>query len=318
MKKLVCFFVSILSILVSFGQDASFSQAYANPTYLNPALTGIENNPKLSINYRTQWVGANAKFTTQAATFENRIENRNSAYAVQFIKDTEGNNIIENQALNFYYSYRIKINQDWVLQSGLHAGLGQKSINTNDLIFEDQINDREGVVKESNETIANENIYYSDFSAGLMFLSKKAFFGAAIQHLTQPDISFTNESQRLIRSKISLNFGAKISVNDLKRSQAHYSPNIIIQRQGKNNNILIGNYLKYNSVTIGGWYRLQNDIILSFGIDLENLRFAYSSDISVSDKGGKFAHEISIVYLMKRKKASRKMNPKEKVFCPKF
>ena len=38
------------------AQDPEFTQFYANPLYLNPALTGVERCPRVILNYRNQYV----------------------------------------------------------------------------------------------------------------------------------------------------------------------------------------------------------------------------------------------------------------------
>ena len=39
----------------SFAQDPEFSQFYANPLYLNPALAGVTICARANANYRNQW-----------------------------------------------------------------------------------------------------------------------------------------------------------------------------------------------------------------------------------------------------------------------
>ena len=57
-KKLIFTFTAFVLTSIFFStkaQDATFSQFYANPTYLNPALAGSGICPRVSLNYRNQW-----------------------------------------------------------------------------------------------------------------------------------------------------------------------------------------------------------------------------------------------------------------------
>lgn len=62
MKTMVKHFIFLLSALllssltVLNAQDAHFTQFYANSLYLNPAFAGAERCPKISLNYRNQWL----------------------------------------------------------------------------------------------------------------------------------------------------------------------------------------------------------------------------------------------------------------------
>ena len=64
---LMCF----LLMNVVAAQDPHFSQFYASPMTLNPALTGkIDGNFRLAANYRNQWPTINNAFTTATASFD--------------------------------------------------------------------------------------------------------------------------------------------------------------------------------------------------------------------------------------------------------
>ena len=62
MKKVILF-ISILIQVVAVGRlkaqmDPHFSQYYAYPLWLNPALTGvIDGNMRVNANFKDQWVG---------------------------------------------------------------------------------------------------------------------------------------------------------------------------------------------------------------------------------------------------------------------
>jgi hypothetical protein len=55
------------------AQDPVFTQFYAAPVQLNPALTGSTLAPRIALNYRNQWPALNA-YVTYAASYEQFVE----------------------------------------------------------------------------------------------------------------------------------------------------------------------------------------------------------------------------------------------------
>ena len=63
-KRILLFLMMTLTGLKGWSQDPQFSQFYANPLYLNPALAGGALAPRLTANYRNQWPALSANFVT--------------------------------------------------------------------------------------------------------------------------------------------------------------------------------------------------------------------------------------------------------------
>ncbi|NDE62667.1 MAG: type IX secretion system membrane protein PorP/SprF, partial [Cyclobacteriaceae bacterium] len=53
-KEVLALVFSLMS-LASLAQDIQYSQYYANPIYLNPAMTGSTGMTRLGVNFRNQW-----------------------------------------------------------------------------------------------------------------------------------------------------------------------------------------------------------------------------------------------------------------------
>ena len=77
---------SLLLLAFAFNlkaQDPNFSQFFASPLTLNPALTGkFDGSYRVAGNYRNQWPTINNAFTTYTASFDigSRFENAAKAY----------------------------------------------------------------------------------------------------------------------------------------------------------------------------------------------------------------------------------------------
>jgi len=75
---------------VTVAQDPIFSQFYANPLYLNPALAGSALTPRLTLNYRNQWPSLDANFVTYGASYDQYLPSINSGIGISFITDRAG------------------------------------------------------------------------------------------------------------------------------------------------------------------------------------------------------------------------------------
>ena len=56
--------VGILVMSEAFAQDATFTQFYANRTYINPAYAGADLGLRFNFNYRNLWTAVPGDFST--------------------------------------------------------------------------------------------------------------------------------------------------------------------------------------------------------------------------------------------------------------
>src|SRR3989337_4605019 len=90
-RILLLFCVLMLALDSSVtAQDPQFSQFYAAPLYLNPAMAGATGQARAGINYRNQWPAIDAKFTTLSAYFDYYIQDKNSGVGLILTRDIEG------------------------------------------------------------------------------------------------------------------------------------------------------------------------------------------------------------------------------------
>ena len=92
--KLGSVFVLLLILLqTGHGQslpDPHFSQFYANPLYLNPAMAGANICPRVIFNYRNQWPALSQTFVTYNASFDMYIDKLHGGIGLDFIADRAG------------------------------------------------------------------------------------------------------------------------------------------------------------------------------------------------------------------------------------
>ena len=111
MKKIL-FFLSI-SLLIGFNndikaQDPAFSQFFANPLYLNPAMAGTNICPRISLNHRNQWPGIGKTYVTYSASYDQYVDKLGGGLGFAVAKDVAGAGNLNTTHISATYAYRLK------------------------------------------------------------------------------------------------------------------------------------------------------------------------------------------------------------------
>src|ERR1700733_1506340 len=101
------------------AQDPGFSQFFASPLTLNPALTGKFNGiVRVAGNYRNQWPTINNAFITSTisvdgAIFKNRLPETDVwGLGVMAMTDKSANGILSSNYLSLSTSYHKSLDED--------------------------------------------------------------------------------------------------------------------------------------------------------------------------------------------------------------
>lgn len=330
-KKLSC--LGMLIILAFTGRDAIaqdpiFSQFYANPLYLNPALAGSAICPRLSFNYRNQWPAIAGTYVTYNASYDQYMDKISGGIGFLAMSDRAGEGALTSNTISAIYSYRLTINRKMSLNAGFQGTYYNRRIDWDKLTFPDMIDPRFGFVYNTMEKRpAKLSIGFMDFSSGLLLSHSDNFFaGVAVHHLTQPNEGFYSDISSKLNMKITAHAGGII---DLKRRSSGnrgqedptLSPNILFQQQQHFQQINYGVYFNRYPFVGGLWFRQNfnnaDAFILLCGFEQESFKIGYSYDLTVSKltniTGG--AHEVSFSWLFpcpQKKVKVRTIN------CPSF
>src|SRR5436190_18049457 len=107
MKKPLLTLLFLTSIVsVSLAQDPNFSQFFASPLTLNPAMTGkFDGEFRVAGNYRNQWPSINNAYTTATVSFDMDIMKNKVPINDQFgigvlgLTDRAGDGVLTNNYL---------------------------------------------------------------------------------------------------------------------------------------------------------------------------------------------------------------------------
>ncbi len=344
MKKVIVVVLIMVFSLGTKAQDIHFSQFYASPLNLNPAMTGFTPSQfRIAANYRNQWAQVSVPFVTSSASFDiNFLRKKNKlnyfGAGLLFVNDKSGSGQLSNQSVfaSFAYHQRLQKNRNNFLSVGLQAGVVQKSLNINKLVFGAQF---DLLTKSfSNPSIEHFNasgaIVYPALYAGILYSSIVSKFASYYAGVTMFNANVPKESFLLVQTnndgtvnrlnrRINGHVGAKLGLTE----SVYLNPTLLYQMQSKDGELVIGTALTFQlsdlkmypptSLFIGSYYRLGDAAIAMAGFETKGLRLGLSYDINLSDlkvasaKQGGF--ELSLIY-----EAAPKASPRKIIYCPRF
>jgi len=307
MKKVIAIIAVFISLTtIVNAQDPSFSQFYASPMYLNPALTGTTWCGRLTLNYKNQWPSLDGHFVNYNAAFDQSLDRINSGYGIMFNSDNMGDGAMKTNTISGLYSYHLQLGREMFLNAGFQATYIQTKLDWNKLVFGDMIDPVSGTIGNVTQETPPPNLSmgYVDFSAGTFFSYKGKYYGGfAAHHLTTPDNGFYNLTDSQLQMKMTVHGGANFDVGMNGHNEPIIvSPNILFQQQGKFHQLNVGCYVNYYPFVGGLWMRHNFEnadaAIILLGFKQNNWKVGYSYDITLSEisnaSGG--AHEISFAW----------------------
>ena len=336
---LLCIFSTAL-----YGQDKHFTQFYAAPLSLNPALSGaIEGSYRVGAIYRDQWrkVLENPiktfSFFADLRFDARRKKNTDDAIGlgISFFNDKVA--VVDFSttqiAVSLAYHKALGSNKRQFLSAGLQGGLTQRNVSYGSLQFHDEFDGNTGYSMPTSEVLPGNNFAYPDYSAGLNYTADVGknghlFAGAAIHHFLQPNISFyeNNGKGDKLYSKYSAQIAAAIPLTQDNHIQLH--PRLLMAMQGPHLQLTAGTNFRFslgkyatNALHFGAWARpVRNSdgygmdaVVALVGLELNNMSFGLSYDLNInalqaSQRQGAF--EVSMTYLGNYNN--------EEIICPKF
>ncbi|KAA5533532.1 type IX secretion system membrane protein PorP/SprF [Taibaiella lutea] len=310
------------------AQDVHFTQFDASPLTLNPANTGAFGGDfRASAIYRDQWrsvTGGDAAFKTIGVSLDMPIIRDISvddylAAGLQFYKDQAGDGNLSNTTVMLSLAYHKFLGTDGkkVLTVGLQGGYSHKNIDLSKLYFGDEYLEgawQPGTSAEwgwlttgTSNYLINAGINYSQA------IGEKSSFviGVGANNLNQPLESF---DKRQAAADVGLGIrytgqlGAIIGIND----KFSLRPAAFVQSQSTAMELVAGNEFNLKvgegydlptatAIYAGIWYRNQDAIMVTAGIEYQGFRIGVGYDYNTSDlkaaSNNNGGFEISIRYI---------------------
>jgi len=312
--------IMAMSACPSAGQDPAFSQFYANPLYMNPAMAGVEGPVKVYLGYRNQWPGAVDPYSTYHASYEQYLDVLQGGIGVHFMNDRLGGGVFNSISVDAVYAYHLKVTRELTVTGGFQASMGQRSLNTEGLVLPDEV---AGVATGS---LQGYSRLFPDFSVGTAAFYRNFFGGFAVHHLLQPYGSPSEDPNTRIFRKYTAHAGAMIPIYEKRfgTEMLQLSPQIVFMQQDIYQQMNYGLEVFFKGVIGGVWFRQDlmfsyGTLIFSAGYGSGPFRFRYSYDTKLSPPDlhipSMGAHEISLVIIFENLYKSTK---RRAIKCPKI
>ena len=347
MRRIIYVLLSIFYFLpgVTQAQDPAFSQFFASPLTLNPALTGKFNGTiRVAGNYRNQWPQINNAYITSTISVDgnilaNKITNGDAwGIGLMTMTDKTADGILTSNYVALSTSYQKALDENgWdQLGIGFQGSYANKRLDGTRLNFEDQLDQQGGWSLPSSELVSGHqvNLSYFDLNLGILYNgstdgNNNYYFGASAYHILQPTESFSGNNLYTLHPRFTLHGGYSFPLSDANNNNfIHLSG--LYSRQSNAVDAMIGGTWSYNlnsdevsaspiNLYLGVWTRFSNltDAIIPYvGLDVGSFTVGMTYDVNVSSlksasesQGG---FEISLIYI-KKPADGRKTIP-----CPKF
>ncbi len=340
-------FIAIISLLhfEMNAQDIHFSQFYASPLTLNPALTGhIICDWRAAGIYRDQWRTISPALMTAAASFDKAFYLRNHKIGggAVLAYDRSGNADLSVTKIFLSGAYH-KTFGIHALSGGLQMGFVDKRMDKSSLTFDDQWNDdpnhaNGGTFDQGMPTAdeqMGESLKYFDMNAGVVWspVTEKleSQVGIAFFHITRPKESFYEKKEKL-KARYVLHARLKWNATD----RFYVQPNWLYQFHSASREFVLGSNFGYHlsgdkmsgvSIWAGPMFRYgltaRNDgndvsnrtdaLIAVIGAGFKNIDVGLAYDINMTDLKKATKHqgsfELSVVYTSCKPKLEKEQIP---------
>jgi type IX secretion system PorP/SprF family membrane protein len=300
------------------AQGLHFSQFYNTPLLTNPANTGFipDADYRIGGSYRNQWSSVMSvpyKTTTifaDAQVFRDRLESGWLGLGGLILSDVAGSGSLRSTKIYGSVAYHQMLGNSSLLSAGFNLGWANKRIDISRLKFPDQFDGKFFDNAIPTSVVFNAtNINYLDVQAGLnyaYFPTEQVYIngGYSIMHVNRPRETFfndnTNNGRIPMRHNAFINTIFKVAENVIINPNAYYS------NQARSSELVLGLNAAYNlseagekQLIAGLYYRLGDALVPTVGFELNNVRFTFSYDVTMSSlnrfNGSRGASEFNLL-----------------------
>ena len=323
----------LLGALVMNAQDAHFSQFYASPLTLNPALTGNFNGfYRISGIYRNQDPGlaqSNPVFSTPSiaadvSLLKDKIKNGALGVGIVFLNDQQNGKTFNTNEfmLSVAYNMTFGAKKRFQLGAGLQGGVATTKIDFSKLQFDDGF-DQNLNYTQSTEALATKAKAKGLFNAGIFTkyefaTGMRVYVGYSFNNAShyKEDYILNSSTQFNIPFRHTLHGGFEFEVND----RIVLIPGVMYQNEASANETNFGlnvgihvirspDPMKVATLFVGLWNRLNTKnytLIPELGFDYKHFRAGIAYDAPLTQQrtdgqviGGPYAQafEVTLSYI---------------------
>ena len=207
--------------------------------------------------------------------------------------------------------------------AGLQGGFAQRHFSTENLRWDNQFNGTAYDPSIPGENVASSNVSYGDFGAGILWNygkgemystannEMKIHLGISVFHVSSPKISFYSNDVYLSPRMV---FHGGMSYG-IKNTNVSVVPSFMYAKQGIQKEIIFGSmtrfrmkedskytgFVKGSAISFGGFYRVQDSVVISSLLEIAQYAVGISYDINTSSltavSSGRGGVEISLRFI---------------------
>jgi type IX secretion system PorP/SprF family membrane protein len=340
LKKKLLSVIFLIHNIVGYGQDMHFSQANNFPMLINPAYSGMfEGKTRAIFSARNQnLLVPNTAFTgvyntisasVETKIFEDMTDQNTWSVGLTLLSDYAGSGTLSTTQALLHTGYSLAMDRygQSFLSFSAQAGITNRRLFSNDLLFESQISEfefdprlpnLEPFIDGSSQTnfLLNVGAVYQQ-QLGENTISQLGF---SLYNINQPKQFFYANSKENIYSRMNITGGLLFKLDDVSKLY----PSVVYMKQGSFHSLNMGmSYTRELSESvslIGGLrHRLGDAFILLAGMKYNKFQSTISYDITTSSlsKSNKTvgALELNLTYIFGESKESY---GSDKMYCPSY
>lgn len=337
MKKNIFTIIVVFAITAVRAQDPNFSQFFASPLTINPALTGSSNSDlRVFTNYRQQWVGNNTSYNTGTLSLDSRLfkdqlaENHVFGIGGFFMRDQSLNGYFKSTYASINTSYMIALDKDGNhnLGMGLAGIYGDRRLDFSQLTFSEQFGSGGfNTALPTGESGLSSLKPYVSVASGLIYRytadKTDIDFGVSGYHYNNPKQSFLSDS---LGNSLPTRFVTHFNMENYLSENFSLSTNAIFQTQASQSYLAAGAILNYGTMdqnegkifSVGLFLRSDDAIYPYVGLIVDRLQVGLTYDVAVSKlKTSSYTprtFELSVIYHL----ANKNLKERKLVRCSRW
>ncbi len=320
--RILSLMIFVMTAMSITAQDIHFTQFSASPLTINPALTGnFHGLWRVNTIYRSQWSNINNAFETVGASFDAPIVSDLThddylAGGIELYNDRSGDGVLTNFSglASLAYHKMLGKSGNNVLSVGLQGGYSSKALDLFSIYWSDEFRGNGFDIGSSGRVFDNK-LHYFTVNVGAVYSARLGRnsglqVGLGANNLNSPINNFaatpTSETGLPRRYTGQLGMIFRVGRLDIKPGfLAQYQANAQELIGGAEFNVRIGGDIDVPSVAtsvfLASYYRYEDAIMASAGIQTNGFRIGVGYDYNVSELGkatnGTDAWEIALTYI---------------------
>lgn len=247
----------------------------------NPGFAGGMLTTRFDMNYRNQWYGSSMNSQALSLGFDSYNRELRGGVGFQLNVMDYGMGDFNEVNFNVFYSPKIKLSEDAVLEPGIKMTMGTITANANNLISGNNLELNRGQILnigDLSNISGSQKLWYKDYSLGAVLNTTWFYMGLSADNLGRHYNNVFVEENGL-PSRANVKYSAVIGGDYMKRTEnVTLSPFVSFTQIGNYQELWGGVNLRLKNFMIGGSYSNLHDYAGVIGLKFPKFKMIYRYD----------------------------------------